>query len=97
RRSSGAWRRRSLAFLPRSSLTDLRYRSDNPRNVLRTRQAMVAILDHGQHHVIGRKPVHQGEGVLPWHIRIFRALQDADGASGLDGAAKQQMLAAFLD
>ena len=44
-----------------------------------------------------RQPVRQREGVLPRHVGVLRALQDANRAADLDGAAEQQMLAAVLD
>src|SRR6202035_2261259 len=75
----------------------LRHRRDDPRDVLRPRQAVVAVLDHRQHHVIARQPLCQRERMLPWHVWILRALQDANRASDADGTAEQQMVAALLD
>ena len=69
----------------------------DPRDILRPRQTMVAVLDHGQHHVVARQPVRQREGVPPRHVGVLRALQDANRATHIDGAAEQQMVAAFLD
>src|ERR1700694_2959340 len=74
-----------------------RPRRDDPRDVLRPRQAVIAVLDHGQHHVVNRQPLRQCERMSPWHVRILRALQDANRAAHLDGAAEQQMVAALLD
>src|ERR1700704_4774015 len=75
----------------------LRDRRDDPRDILRARQAVIAVLDHRQYHVVGRQPMGQSEGVAPRHVRILRPLQDANWAADLDGAAKEQMVAAFLD
>jgi hypothetical protein len=58
---------------------------------------MVAILNHRQHHIIAGQPVHQGECMLPWHVRILCALQDANRAPHIDGAAEQQMVPAVFD
>jgi hypothetical protein len=58
---------------------------------------MVAVLDQRQHHVIARKARGQFDGVLPWHIFIAHALQDANRAAGFDHAAHQEMIASLLD
>ena len=54
--------------------SDFRDRGDDTRNVLRPRQPMVAVLDDGQHHVVGRQPMRQLKRMLPGHIRILRSL-----------------------
>ena len=58
---------------------------------------MIAVLDHGQHHVLGRQPVRQRKRMLPWHIGVLRTLQDMHRTADLDRAAEQEMLAALLD
>ena len=58
---------------------------------------MIAVLDHRQYDVIARQPMRQRECMLPWHIRILRALQNANRAPHVDGAAEQQMVAALLN
>ena len=40
---------------------DLLDRGDDARDVLRARQTVIAILNHGQHHVIAGQPMHQSE------------------------------------
>ena len=45
---------------------------------------MIAVLDHGEHDVVGRQAMRQREGVLPGHIRILRALEDADGTAEIE-------------
>ena len=40
---------------------------------------------------------HQLDRMVPRHVGILDALQDANRASGLDHAAEQQMRAPFLD
>src|SRR5437660_10652903 len=76
---------------------DLLYRGDDACNVLRPRQAMIAVLDHGQHDVVGWQPMRQRQGMLPGHIPVLGALQDAHRATDIDRAAQQQMVAALLD
>jgi hypothetical protein len=75
----------------------LRHDGDHPRDVPRPRQAVIAVLDHGQHHVVDRQPVSQRKRMLPRHVGILRALQDMHRAADLDGAAEQQMAAALFD
>ena len=38
---------------------------------------MVAVLDHGQHDVVGRQAVRQCKRVLPGYVGVLRALEDA--------------------
>ena len=49
---------------------------------------MVAILDESQHDIILREPGDQIDGMLSRHIRVFHALQDANGAPGFDQPAE---------
>src|SRR5260221_14612199 len=86
-----------MALLPASSLPDLRHRRDDARDILRARQAVIAVLDHGQHHILGRQAMRQRKGGLPGHIGILRTLQDPNRTSDLDGAAEQQMIASLFD
>ncbi len=58
---------------------------------------MVAVPDHGQHHVVGRQPMGQREGMLPGHVRVLAALQDVHRAPDIDGTTEQKMIAALLD
>ena len=80
--------------LPGSCSSELRHRRDQPLDVLRPRQAMVAVLHHREHHVVVREPRGQLDRVLPRHVGVLHALQDAHRAAGLDQAAEQEMLAA---
>src|SRR3954465_6369941 len=82
---------------PDEGYSKLLNRRDDPRDVLRAGEAMVAILDHGEHHVVAGQPVRQREGMLPWHVRVLRALQDAHRAADLDCSAEQKVIAALLD
>ena len=80
-----------------SSSFHLRHRRDHPRDVLRPRQTVIAVLDYRQHHVVHRQPMRQRERMPPWHIRVLRALQDANRAAHVDRAAEQQMVATLFD
>src|SRR5580698_5856029 len=86
-----------LPQVEKEKLSYFRDRGDDPRDILRPRQTVIAILDHGQHHVFGGQPLRQRKRVPPRHIGILRALQDAYGTADLDGATEQQMVAALLD
>src|SRR5712672_3187481 len=101
-RSETRWRSMTVALWWRAASnhkysSDLRHRGDDPRDVLWPRQAVIAVLDHGQHHVIARQPMCQREGVLPRYVRVLRTLQDANRAPHTDGAAEQQLIATLLD
>ncbi len=76
---------------------DLRHGGKNARDVLRAGEAVVAILDHGQHDVVSRQAVRQREGMLPGHVRVLGALQDANGAAEIDGTAEHEVVAPLLD
>jgi hypothetical protein len=71
---------------------DLGHRGKNARDVLRAGETVIAVLDHGQHDVVGRQAMCQRERVLPGYIRILRALQDADGTAEIDGAAEHEVV-----
>jgi len=58
---------------------------------------MVAVLDQGEHDVVLGKPRHQLDRMVPRHVRVLHALQDADRAAGLDHAAEEEMVASLLD
>ena len=58
---------------------------------------MVAVLDQGEHDVVLRQAGGEVDGVLPRHVRVLHALQDADRAAGLDHAVEQQVTAPLLD
>src|SRR6185312_11158970 len=84
-------------MVPCRSSPHLGHCRNDPRDILRARQAVIAVLDHGQHHIVARQPLRQREGVLPRHVRIPRALQNADWTPDLDGAAEYEMATAILD
>src|SRR5262249_33443698 len=94
RRSTALQKVRSMASMFMAFLScwinspDLGDRPEQPRDVLRPRQAVIAVLDHGQHHVLRRQPVRQPQRMLPGHVLILRALQDANRASDIDGSSE---------
>ncbi len=75
----------------------LRHGGDQPLDVLRPRQAVVAVLHQSEHDVVARKARGELDRVLPRHVRVLHALQDAHRTAGLDHAAEQEMLTALLD
>src|SRR3954469_11905075 len=89
RRSTASQKARSIAVMiigvsPRvlsNTSPDLGHGGKNARDVLRAGEAVIAVLDHGQHDVVGRQAVRQREGVLPGDVGILRALENADGAT----------------
>src|SRR5215468_6757816 len=89
--------RRSTTAEPLASSPNLRDGGNDPGNILRPRQTVITVLDHGQHHVLRRKPLDQLERMLPGHIRILSALQDSDRTSNVDRTAEQKVVASFVD
>src|SRR6516225_5111768 len=87
----------TLALRASDDDSKLRHGPNKPLYIFRPRQAVIAVLDQRQHHVIAGKARDQRLGMLPRHIRILHALEDAHRAAGLDHPAQQQMIAAFLD
>src|SRR4051794_17509663 len=47
---------------------DLGHRGKNAGDVLRAREAVIAVLDHGQYDVVGWQAMGQRERVLPGHV-----------------------------
>ncbi len=80
-----------------AQISKLRHRGEQPLDVLRTRQAVIAVLDQREHDVVAGEARRQLDRVPPGHVGILHALQDAHGTAGLDHAAEQEMLAAVLD
>ena len=60
---------------PRGRL--LAHRRQQPGDVLRPRQAVVAVLDQGEDHVLALDRLGQFQGVAPGHVGVGAALQDA--------------------
>src|ERR1700716_2554238 len=81
----------------RMAQSKLRHSGQQPLDVLRTRQPMIAILDQGEHDVVLRQTGGEVDGVLPGHVRVLDPLKDADRATGFDHAVEQQVPAPFLD
>jgi epoxyqueuosine reductase len=94
-RGEGVRRGRSNRYI--KSESKLRHRVQQPFDVLRPGQAMITVLDQGQHHVVAGKTRHQFDRVPPRHVGVLHALQDMHRATRLDQPAQQQMLAAFVN
>src|SRR5262249_35185655 len=65
-------------------------------DVLGARQTVIPVLDQSEDHVVLAQARRQFDRVVPWHIGVLHALQDAHRAAGFDQAAEQQMLASLL-
>src|SRR3954470_8101200 len=91
-----AWQR-SRRYATNDTSTHLSHRGKNARDVLWARQAVIAVLDHGEDDVVGRQAVRQCEGVLPRHVGILRALENSHRTAEIDGAAEHQVIAPLLD
>src|ERR1043166_9882591 len=70
---------------------------NEPVDVLRAREAVIAVLDEREHNVLARDARAQFSRMLPWHVGILHALQDANRAAGLNHAAEQKMLPSLLN
>src|SRR5215475_771751 len=81
---------RARFWLLPSELLD---RRDQPLDILRARQPMVAILDQREHDVVARDPRDELDRMLPGHVGVLDPLQDTHRAAGLDHAAEQKMVA----
>ena len=59
--------------------------SEEEREILRAREAVLAILDEGEVHVgLGTaQKIDQGEGVAPGHVRVLHALENAHRTGGI--------------
>src|SRR5262245_17756073 len=55
----------------RSAPLEFRHRGDHPLDVLRPRQAVIAVLDQREHHVVPREPRRQLDRMLPRHVRVL--------------------------
>ncbi len=87
------------AQLPRNdeSGSKLLHGRDQTRDVLRTRQAMIAVLNQSQHDIVLRQALRQFERMLPGHVRVLHALQNANRTPNFNGAAQHEVIAAVLD
>ena len=72
-------------------------RRDHQLYVPRPRQAVVAILDQGEHHVVASKARHQLDRMPPRHIGVLHALQDMHRTARFDEPTHQQMIAALFE
>ena len=60
--------------------------------ILLARQAVIAILDKGQHGGVTREVFDKKRRPLPGHIRVLHALQDVHRRMGADRPAEQQVI-----
>ena len=65
--------------------------------ILVARQAMVAVLDQGQHHRIAGEMFDERHGMLPRDVFVPHALQNMDGAMGPDRGAEEEMAPPLFD
>src|SRR5262245_9035017 len=72
-------------------------RCNQPLNVLRPRETMIAVFNQGQHNIIAGKARHEFDGMSPGHVRILDSLQDMYRTVSLYQSAKQQVFATVLD
>src|SRR5262245_54553395 len=78
-------------------MSKLRHRREQPLDVLRPRQPVVAVLDEREHDVVAREARGELYGVLPRNVGVLDPLEDAYRTAGLDHAAEKEMVAALLD
>src|SRR5262249_54531790 len=72
---------------PRTTCSNLRHRREQPLDVLRARQAVVAVLDEREHDIIAREVRGELDGMLPRHVGVLDPLEDAYRTAGFDHAA----------
>ncbi len=58
---------------------------------------MVAVGDKHEAHRVGEQMLHQAHGVFARHVAIAPALEDGDGAAGVDALAEQRVFAAVFE
>src|SRR6187401_2401925 len=76
---------------------ELPHHLDQPFQIFRPREAVVAVLDQGEHDIVLREARGQIDGVVPWDIWVLHTLQNAYRTPGLDHAAEQKVAAPLLD
>src|SRR5262249_58419702 len=84
-------------FAPRNDESKLFDHMQQPLDVLRPREAMVAVLDQGEHHVVLGKSRGQLDRMSPRYVGILHALKDAHRAAGFDQAPEQKMITSLFD
>ena len=86
-----------LLYLSDSSLAKFRNGTNESLYILRSREAVVAVLYQRQYDIVLCEARNQFDCMPPWHIGICNPLQDAHRTSGFDQPAEQKMSAAIFD
>jgi hypothetical protein len=72
-------------------------RAQQPFDVFRTRQSMIAVLHEREHDIVLREAGNELHRVRIGNVRVLHPLQNANRATELDRLVEQEMLASVLD
>ena len=86
--------RRQLSGTSRHERHDRRFET---AQILFPREAVIAILYEGQFDVAGAEPFDEFEGMVPGHVGVAHALQDANRQIEIEGCGANQVPPPLLD